>query len=141
VKRFIAGVLTLFLVTFGAMVGKATAGTGTIAKVTIPFEFSIGDRTYPAGKYSLTEVRQHVLALYDARGRNVAMVLAYDVQPTTEVSNISELKFDVLDGRHVLAEVWTEGDSTGLALPLKEVAPTTQMSSAKVAGDKTAQAN
>lgn len=145
-KRFIAGVLTLFLVTFGAMVGTATAGTGTIAKVTIPFEFSVGDRTYPAGRYSLTELRQHVIALYDDRGRNVAMVLAYDVQPTTEVSAVSQLKFEVVDGRRVLAEVWTEGDSTGLALPLKEVARSKQqVSSANVSHDeshdKTAQAN
>lgn len=128
-KRYIVSVLTLFVITVGCTVGTAVAASSTIAKVNIPFEFSVGNHTYPAGKYSLKEIRQHVIEITDGDGRAVAMVLAYDVRPTLESVTGSELKFEVIDGRRMLAEVWTEGEQTGLALPLKRVAPTQQASS------------
>lgn len=134
-KRYIGNILTLLVITVGCTVGTAVAASGTIAKVSIPFEFSVGNRTYPAGNYSLEEIRQHVIAIYDGEGRNVGMVLAYDVRPTLENATGSELKFEVVDGRRMLAEVWTEGEQTGLALPLKRIAPTQQASSTTLKGD------
>lgn len=128
-KQSIASVLTVFLFALVGLVGTASAAPGTIVKVDIPFEFSVGNKAYPAGHYSLAEIRQHIIALYDDSGRNIAMVLAYDVQPSLEGPAGSELKFDVVDGRRVLAEVWTGGESTGLAFPVKQVAPTQQASS------------
>lgn len=116
-KRSIA-VLALLIITVGCTVGTAAAATGTIAKATIPFEFSVGDRTYPAGNYSLAELRPNLIALYDENGRNVSLVLA-SVETTLEPPADSKLKFELVNGRHVLTEVWTAGETTGSVFAVK----------------------
>lgn len=121
-KRFVASLLTMLLITFIGMAGTGTASaaTGTIVKVNIPFEFSVGDRTFPAGEYSLAKFRPDLIALYDSRGHNVDIALAH-VQTNLEPLTDSKLKFEVVGDRHVLAEVWIAGESTGAVFAVKGV--------------------
>ena len=146
-NRFVASVLTMLLITFIGMAGTGTASaaTGTIVKVNIPFEFSVGDRTFPAGEYSLTEFRPDLIALYDSRGHNVDIALAY-VQTNFEPSADTKVKFEVVGSRHVLSEVWTAGESTGAVFAVKGVTSRTQQMSSTVlrsdgASRKVGQAN
>ncbi len=117
-KRFVTSLLTMLLITFIGMTGTASAASGTIVKVNIPFEFSVGDRTFPAGEYSLTEFRPNIIALYDSRGHNVDITLAY-VQTNLEPPTDTKVKFEVVGGRHMLSEVWTAGESTGAVFTVK----------------------
>jgi hypothetical protein len=111
-------VLALLVITVGCTVGTAAAATGTIAKANIPFEFSIGDRTYQAGNYSLAQLNQNLVALYDGNGHNVGLVLA-SVETTFQPPTDPKLKFALVNGRHVLTEVWTAGESTGFVFAVK----------------------
>ena len=117
-KRYITTVLTLLVITVGCAVGTAAAATGTIAKANIPFEFSVGNRTYPAGNYSLAQPSQNLIALYDENGRNVGLVIA-PVETTFQPPTDSKLKFELVNGRHVLTEVWTAGETTGSVFMVK----------------------
>lgn len=144
-KRSVASVLTMLLMTLVGMAGTATAASGTIAKVNIPFEFSVGDQTYPAGEYSLTQFRPDLVAIYDAQGRNVGVVLSY-VRTNLEPPAESKMKFEVVDGHYELAEVVTAGESTGAVFAVKGIKRRIQQaSSAKVrrdeSRDKATQAN
>ena len=44
----------------------------SIVKASIPFEFNVGDRTMPAGQYSLVQLQQHSVQLRDAGGKAIA---------------------------------------------------------------------
>jgi len=120
-KRHTSSVLTVLVIIVGC-VGTATAGT--LAKANVPFEFTAGERSYSAGTYSLVEMRDDLLALYDDRGQNVGMMLTIverNFEPPTE----SKMKFEVVNGRHVLTEVWTAGQPTGYIFAVKGAMATT----------------
>jgi hypothetical protein len=127
----------MLLITFIGMAGTGTASaeTGTPMKVNIPFEFSVGDRTFPAGEYSLTKFRPDIIAFYDARGHNVGIALAH-AQTNFEPPTDTKVKFEVVGGRHMLSEVWTAGESTGAVFAVKgATSRTQQMSSTMLRGD------
>ena len=105
--------LLLFVVYLGTI---AYAQTSTsVIKVNIPFEFSVGNRTFPAGNYSLTQPMQHYLELRDERGRTVASAFTSEVDVPGPVSN-PKLRFSTAGGLHVLSEVWQAGDPAGQRL-------------------------
>jgi hypothetical protein len=83
-----------------------------VIKVNIPFEFNVGEQTFPAGSYSLTQPLQHLLVLRDARGQTIASVFTGGIDSLAPVTS-TKLKFDSFGGRHVLSEVWQQQQSTG----------------------------
>jgi len=65
-------------------------------KANIPFDFTVGGRTFPAGRYRLVRVDPSVLELRDSAGRMLAKLL-----------------FDSEGGGHVLTQVWQEDETIG----------------------------
>jgi hypothetical protein len=99
---------------FAVVVLGATAPAQSIQviKVNIPFEFSFGDHSFPAGQYSLVQPRPHFLELRDSREHFIAQILTGDVYSRTPAASTT-LKFYSSGGRHVLAEVWERQESSG----------------------------
>ena len=120
-KQLIARTLTsLLLVVVWLAATVQAQSTPWIIKVRIPFEFNVGDQTFPAGDYSLTQPLQHLLVLRDARGQTIASVFTGGIDSPTPVAS-TKLKFDSFGGRHILAEVWQQQQSTGERLyPAKQ---------------------
>src|SRR5882724_5003950 len=76
-------------------------------KVDVPFEFNVGQKTFPAGEYRVAQVATHVLALRDGNNRFLTFVLT---QPMSSDNRVTpKLRFKVEDGRHVLSEAWADG--------------------------------
>lgn len=111
-KHLIKRTLAALLLTIVWAAGTAHAQSGTVIKVNIPFEFSFGDKTFPAGSYSLVQPLQHFLALRDARGHTVAAAFTSGVE-SLEASATSKLKFRSVDGQQVLSEVWQRDYNSG----------------------------
>jgi hypothetical protein len=88
-----------------------TAQAAPAIQVSIPFEFSFADKTFPAGDYSLDKPLPHLLVLRDSDGRPVARTFTGDVYSADRVAG-TKLRFDYIGGKHVLREVWQEGDSS-----------------------------
>jgi hypothetical protein len=105
---------TLMSVMFAVVGLGATAPAQSIQviKVNIPFEFSFGDRSFPAGRYSLVQPRPHFLELRDSREHFIAQVLTGDLYSRTPAAS-TQLKFYSSDGKHVLAEIWERQGSSG----------------------------
>lgn len=102
--------LLLFVVYLGGLAHAQV--TTRVIKVNIPFEFSVGVRTFPAGDYSLIQSIQHLLVLRDSRGQTVASVITNSVDNSTP-SAVAKLRFRSLDGQYALAEVWQPNESVG----------------------------
>lgn len=115
-------VLTLvlsFVVYFGTA-SSAQVSTRVI-KVRIPFEFNVGDKSFPAGDYSVCQPMQHFLELRDSRGQTVASVVTHGVD-ARQASATPKLRFQLDDGQYTLSEVWRPYDGTGEQLSVKKTA-------------------
>jgi len=105
--------LLLFVVFLGATTFGQTATS--VIKVNIPFEFTVGEKIFPAGDYSLTQPIQHFLVLRDARGKTVASAFTSGVDVDTPVATPT-LRFESIGDLHVLTELWQEQGPAGQRL-------------------------
>ncbi len=84
-----------------------------ILKVDVPFEFNIGMKTFPAGRYFVTKAAPDTLALRD-RNNNTLTTFVTSSAQSLEVQPAPKVKFVRLeDGRNVLTEVWAAGTTFG----------------------------
>jgi hypothetical protein len=113
-KHLIARTLTsLMLVAVGlAVTAPAQSVAIKVIKVNIPFEFNFGEKTLPAGNYSLAQTMQHFLVLRNSRGRAVAQAFTVGIDSPTP-AGATNVMFYSSGGRHILTEVWRQQDSSG----------------------------
>lgn len=102
--------LLLSAVMLGSTVRAQT--TEHIIKANIPFDFVVGDQSFPAGHYSVALIGPVVLELRDSQGRVVINVLTQSVQALNQPAQ-PKLRFESEGGQHVLTQVWRQDDSTG----------------------------
>ncbi len=86
----------------------------------IPFEFSIGEKKLPAGKYSIGRVRQSsddtVLSVDDSGGHWKAIRASSSVQ-IVGMTKRPQLVFKRYGNEYFLSQVWAAGASTGRQFP------------------------
>jgi len=112
-NQLIRHIFTSLFIAVLWLAGTAQAQSDTwIIKVHVPFEFVAGDKTFPAGDYSLVEPLPHLLELRDFRGHVIASMFTHAIESSTLSSN-AKLKFFFSGGEYVLAEVWLGQESIG----------------------------
>ena len=119
-KRQAYTVIAMFVLV-GSMVVAARAQTSgrTQLIANIPFEFNVGNKTLPAGGYTVTRVNlasdQVVLQLRSRDGRAAAMVpMTYVISKTQESA---KLIFRRYGNHYFFAQAWVGGDASGLEAP------------------------
>ena len=116
-KNMVARVLTSLLLGVLMMGSAAHAQQSErVIKANIPFDFVVGDRIFPAGRYSLARIEPSLLELRDSDGHVLANVLTQSVLTLTSPAS-PKLQFDAEGGRHVLTQVWQENESIGQQIP------------------------
>lgn len=112
-NQLIRHIFTSLFIAVLWLAGTARAQSETwIIKVHVPFEFVAGDKTFPAGDYSLVRPLQNFLELRDSRGHVIASMFTHGVESSTLSPN-AKLKFYSSGGERVLAEVWQGQESIG----------------------------
>jgi hypothetical protein len=86
-----------------------------IVKVHLPFEFSIGDKLFPAGDYSIVTGMPGRLDLRDAQARVLTSLFTHPVQ-AFESPHSAKLEFSTAAGGHALTQVWFPSDRMGYEL-------------------------
>ena len=85
----------------------------------IPFSFTVADKTFPAGEYTVERVNPEsdkaALAIKSADGHMTRIVLTTPVQASRTQEN-ARLVFNRYGDQYFLAEVWTPASDTGYAL-------------------------
>ena len=89
---------------------------GDVLKLKVPFDFSVGTQTFPAGKYSLKPLLPHTMSLRNEAGQVLTNIGTNSVE-STEVQKSVKLVFNGYDGHYFLAQIWKEGDNIGRELP------------------------
>jgi len=93
-----------------AVVAVSATPTGSI-KAHIPFDFSVGNKTLPAGVYTVAPLTTPgALLIRHEDGRAAAMVITQGVQAQQEQDQ-TKLVFHRYGDQYFLAEVWTAGAS------------------------------
>ena len=112
-------VILSFLMILVVSSAQAQASREMTAK--IPFSFSVGDKTFPAGEYSVTRLNpssdKAALAIKSADGRLSKVVLTMPVR-ASELRESAKLVFTRYEDQYFLSQIWTPADNTGLELPV-----------------------
>jgi hypothetical protein len=86
-----------------------------IVSATVPFNFAVGDRAYPAGNY-LFQNDGVVLMIRDADRANTAVTLSHSCESVARSAD-TKLVFDTMGGYYFLRQIWIAGSLTGRELP------------------------
>ncbi|HEV7511866.1 MAG TPA: hypothetical protein VGO27_09205 [Candidatus Acidoferrum sp.] len=81
---------------------------------TVPFNFVVGDRAYPAGDYLFSN-RDNILKITNAEQAKTEITLSNaceSVRPSTH----TKLVFDSMGGYYFLRQIWVAGNSSGREL-------------------------
>jgi hypothetical protein len=97
-----------FALVFGASISY-TQGVGVRVDADIPFDFSIGDKTFAAGKYELSVIRLygsvHAVRMRDETGKVICNATAIQNGSTRPTG--SDMLFAIVDGEHILDKIRT----------------------------------
>lgn len=115
-KALITRILTPLSLTVLLLAGVAAAQyEQRTFKVTTPFEFSVNDKVFHAGDYTVVRTTPSRLELRDSQGRVLAQVITHSVESRT-APRFSKLAFSTADGGHALIQVWLENERIGYEL-------------------------
>jgi hypothetical protein len=113
--------LIAFLVLAGSMAvaGQAQTTGRLQLRATIPFEFNVGQKTMPAGEYTITQINpssdRTVLQLRRSDGRSTTLVQMNNVIGTA--GDGARLVFNRYGRQHYFSQVWTSAGATGWEAP------------------------
>jgi hypothetical protein len=122
-----AGVMALT-----AMATTRVAQAQETIVVNIPFDFSAGNKTLPAGEYSVrAQYDDARMLLLQRKDSSVAMFIGANNVVASAPQSVSKLIFNRYGDRYFLSQVWNEGDPTGWQLMKtareKEIAQTAKI--------------
>ena len=84
----------------------------------IPFDFTVGKMTLPAGEYRTQKVRDSSPALLIQRtDRSAAMIVMAQAATSNAPQPKTKLVFHRYGNQYFLAQIWVAGSSRGLELP------------------------
>ena len=108
----------ILLATFVTSAQAQSSGNRVTAQ--IPFDFSIGDRKLPAGRYSVGRIRQNsddiVVSVDDENGRSKAIRTSIPVRQV-DPNEHAKLVFHRYGDQYFLYQVWPAASTTGRQFP------------------------
>ena len=111
--------MTLLL---GAVSAYVHAETQPLLRASIPFRFTVGSQSFPAGNYTISTVQvqaRDVILLQSSDGKRASFVPthpAYSLDPSAQ----TKLIFQHYGSEYFLSQVWTLGRTSGRELVLPD---------------------
>ena len=91
------------------------AQSGMRLRVSIPFEFSVGRNTLPAGEYTVSYKAQGFVVIQSV-DRRTSQIFGTSSNQANSTRDESSLVFNQYGDQYFLAAIWTEGRITGQKL-------------------------
>jgi hypothetical protein len=88
--------------------------------VNVPFEFTVGSKTLPAGEYTIRQILPSRLLIRSNDGHHAVIAMTYDVQAKAEQSS-ARLLFTRYGDQHFLYQVFTPGTNRGRELTRSDI--------------------
>jgi len=109
---------TLATLSLSAALGPVSLMAQGPIHITIPFDFTVGSKSLPAGEYRIGEQPRHVLAIRSVDNRSVMMIMTHSAEPTAKPGEAS-LTFNRYGDRYFLSQV--SSSDLGWELPKSPV--------------------
>jgi len=106
-KRQVVFAAVLFLL--GSLALPAY-GQGPSIRVNVPFSFNLGDKTYPAGEYAFSAMKENLVLLDKDSSKRLGMFLANHLAGP---DSTSQVRFQCYDKLCFLSQVWIPGIDGG----------------------------
>lgn len=110
---------THILLTMALLLGSVSSYAQEIRplmKTSIPFGFTVGNQSFPAGDYTISSVgSQHLILLQSTNGAHVTFA-GTNAKYVREPSAYSKVVFQHSGTAYFLSEIWKQGDITGREL-------------------------
>jgi hypothetical protein len=97
------------------LMATAAHAQQTTLRATVPFDFVVGDRAYPAGDY-LFRNSDTVLKIINTGEAKTEVTLSHACESLSPSAN-TKLVFDYMGGNYFLRQIWVAGNSRGRELP------------------------
>jgi hypothetical protein len=106
----------LFALSLAVLFMAASAHAQMEARMTatVPFDFTVGNISLPAGQYEFLGVGSNVVQIINADRHSVYTLSTTSVQMNGGTDK-STVKFATVDGRHVLVQLWNDLSENGSA--------------------------
>jgi hypothetical protein len=121
-KSKVVSLVVLWVLSLCPSVGNAQTSHHSALTVKVPFEFVVGNRTFPAGTYKFESLNSapsnatiDYLMVRSMDGRHLYQAIVADVVGSEEPSN-PRLLFTRRGDRAFLSEVWAPGKQAGWGL-------------------------
>jgi hypothetical protein len=109
----ISSILTGLSLAILFFVGSAHAQyDGQRMTANVPFEFTVGSISFPAGQYEFVRTGPNLVLIRDADGRSMFTVASAAIEAGV-LPGKSALKFATVDGHHVLVQIWNDVAGSG----------------------------
>ena len=108
----------LVLLTFSSAFGQSDRQT----IIHIPFNFSVGEKSFPSGKYVIERNRNNSDTVWVIRHKddNGSAILLARPTRANDVVEHTRLVFNRYDDLHFLSEFWIVGSQTGYEVPVSK---------------------
>ncbi len=128
-KQAYTMIVLIVLVGSMAVAAQAQGGSRTQLVANIPFEFSVGNKSMPAGEYIVRQVNpssdRAVLEFRSKNGKASVMVQMNPVIDRTRSNETARLSFNRYGNLHFFAQAWMPGND-GLAASKSEAEKATR---------------
>jgi hypothetical protein len=97
--------------------GSAIAQTVHV-RANIPFNFAVGNKTFPAGTYDIGTIdhRDGNILLLQARNGNASMMVGSNATESLATADKTKLVFNQYGSRYFLSQIWVNGETRGRQL-------------------------
>jgi hypothetical protein len=108
----------LVLLTFSSALGQSDRQNF----IHIPFDFTVGEKSFSAGKYAIERNRKDSDAVWVIRDKENGGSVVLMTQPTRSIDTQEDTKlvFHRYDDVYFLSEIWTPGSNTGRKLQISD---------------------
>lgn len=110
-KNQIYRAIAIFSLFFSLAAVNAQAQAPSKVEVEIPFEFSAGKATLPAGVYSIKRLSGNFLQLQNVDDKQAAILNAPLNLTANDPNAVERLVFNKHDGEYYLAQIWLTSDT------------------------------
>jgi len=115
IHKVIALAGLLVLLTFSSALGQSDRQT----IVSIPFDFTVAEKTFPAGKYVIERNKQDSNTVWIIRrADNVAKAMVLTTPVRANETEDTRLVFHRYGDQYFLSQFWLAGESTGRVLEI-----------------------
>lgn len=101
-----------------AVTAASVQAQSTRSTINIPFSFTVGQKTLPAGEYTVEPIRRdsHNVWLVENKSAHASVLFTTIPVWTSKTQESTKLVFNRYDDQYFLSQIWTAGDNSGREL-------------------------